>query len=109
MAASQVSRSEVRRLPGAGAQMRQDVEALEGSRDQLACLVLRLIAEHSPCAESFLLASVAGGNSDDGANTSASHAQELICDALRKLKSLGFIEFIREQIATTEDGRRFLH
>ena len=88
--------------------MRQDVEALEGSRDQLAFLVLRLIAEHSPCAETYLLSRVAGGGSDDGANASAAHAQGLICDALRTLKSLGFIEFIQEQIAVTDDGKRFL-
>ena len=88
--------------------MRQDVEALEGSRDQLAFLVLRLIAEHSPCAETYLLSRVAGGGSDDGANASAAHAQGLICDALRTLKSLGFIEFIQEQIAITDDGERFL-
>ncbi len=88
--------------------MRQDVGALEGSRDQLAVLVLRLIAEHSPCAETYLLARVAGGDSDEGANASASHAQGLICDALRKLKSLGCIEFIQEQIAITDEGKRVL-
>jgi hypothetical protein len=88
--------------------MRQDVEALEGSRDQLAFLVLRLIAEHSPCAETYLLSRVTGADPDDGANASASHAQGLICDALRKLKSLGFIEFIHEEIAITDDGRLFL-
>jgi murein L,D-transpeptidase YcbB/YkuD len=86
--------------------MRQDVEALDGSRDQLAFLVLRLVAEHSPCAETDLLSRVAGG--DSAGEASASHAQGLICDGLRKLKSLGFIEFIQEQIAITDDGRRFL-
>jgi DNA-binding PadR family transcriptional regulator len=88
--------------------MRQDVEALEGSRDQLAFLVLRLIAEHSPCAETDLLSRVAGGDSDGEPNASASHAQGLICDALRKLKSLGLIEFVQEQIAITDEGRRVL-
>ena len=71
-------------------------------------MVLRLVAEHSPCAETYLLARVTGADADDGANTSASHAQGLICDALRKLKSLGFIEFIHEEIAITDDGRLFL-
>ena len=87
--------------------MRQDVEALEGSRDQLAFLVLRLIAEHSPCAETYLLSRVTGADAD-GADASASHAQGLICDALRKLKSLGFIEFTNEEVAITDDGRLFL-
>ncbi len=71
-------------------------------------MVLRLIAEHSPCAETYLLSRVTGGDPDDAANASASHAQGLICDALRKLKSLGFIEFIHEEIAITDDGRLFL-
>jgi L,D-transpeptidase YcbB len=88
--------------------MRQDAEALEGSRDQLAVLVLRLIAEHSPCAKSYLLSRVTGADPDDGANASASHAQGLICDALRKLKSLGFVEFAQEEIEITNDGRLFL-
>ena len=88
--------------------MRQDVEPLEGSRGQLAFLVLQLIAEHSPCAETYLLSHMAGADSDDGTDASASHTHGLICDVLRQLKSLGFIEFIQEQIAITDVGRRFL-
>jgi L,D-transpeptidase YcbB len=88
--------------------MRPDVEAVEGSKDQLAWLVLRLIADDSPCAETSLFARVFGGALEAAHHPSNSHAQGLICDALRKLKSQGLIEFVQEQVAITDVGRNFL-
>lgn len=92
--------------------MRRGVEALEGSnpRDQLTWFVLRFIAKLSPCTETLISAYVSSGEftSEVGPTASTSHTRELICNALLKLKELAFIEFAAEQIAITEEGRRFL-
>jgi hypothetical protein len=92
--------------------MRLGVETLEGSkpRDQLTWFVLRFIAKLSPCTETSIIAYVASGEvtSELGHTASTSHTRELICSALLKLKELAFIEFAAEQIAITEEGRRFL-
>ena len=92
--------------------MCQGVEALEGSNpgDQLAWFVLRFIAELSPCTETSLITYVSGGDSTSelGHTASASHTRELICNALLKLKELAFIQLTEEQIAITDEGRRFL-
>ncbi|MGO8840613.1 MAG: hypothetical protein ACLQF1_05580 [Methyloceanibacter sp.] len=92
--------------------MCQGVEALEGSNpgDQLAWFVLRFIAELSPCTETSLIAYVSGADCtpESGHTESASQARELICNALLKLKELAFIQLTEEQIAITDEGRRFL-
>jgi len=92
--------------------MCQGVEALEGSNpgDQLAWFVLRFIAELSPCTETSLIAYVSGADCtpESGHTESASQARELICNALLKLKELAFIQLTEEQIALTDEGRRFL-
>src|ERR1700730_15492368 len=91
--------------------MRRGVKALEGSnsRDQLGWLVLRGVAESSPSTETSLIAYVSGGDSTpELGHTSASQAQELIGNTLLKLKELAFIQLTKEQIAITDEGRRFL-
>jgi hypothetical protein len=90
--------------------MRRNVEALGGSGGKLACFVLRFIAELSPCTETSLIAYVSGGDSTSelGHTASASHTRELIGNALLKLKELAFIQVTDEQIAITDEGRRFL-
>jgi len=89
--------------------MRRGVKAVDSnSRDQLAWLVLRVIAALSPCKKASLIAYVSGSASELGRNASDSHTRELVFNALLKLKALVFIEFAQEKIAITDEGRRFL-
>ena len=92
--------------------MRRGVKALEASNpgDQLAWFILRLIAVLSPCTEKSFIAYVSGGDpaSGPGHTSSASFKQKLIGNALLKLKELDFIQFTDQQIAVTDEGRRFL-
>jgi murein L,D-transpeptidase YcbB/YkuD len=85
--------------------MRRGVNGLEdfNGRDELACLLLRVIAELSPCTTTSLLAQVSRGKLP-----SDSHTRNLILDALLKLEILDFIQSAEEQIAITDEGRRFL-
>jgi hypothetical protein len=92
--------------------MRRGVKAFEGSNpsDQLGWLVLRVIAELSPCTKTSLIAYVAAGDSNSavGHTTLNPHTREFFCNALLKLKGLAFVRFDQEQIAITDEGRRFL-
>ena len=90
--------------------MRRGVKAVEDSNsgDQLAWLVLRVIATLSPCKTTSLIAYVSGSTSELGHTASDSHTRELIFNALLKLKALVFIELAQEKIAITDEGRRFL-
>jgi murein L,D-transpeptidase YcbB/YkuD len=90
--------------------MRRGVKALENSRDQLAWLVLRVVAARSPCKTTSLIAYVSGGGSMSELERTASHShrRDLIFNALLKLKALAFIELTREKITITDEGRRFL-
>jgi murein L,D-transpeptidase YcbB/YkuD len=92
--------------------MRRGVKALEdsNSRDQLAWLVLRVVARLSPCTKTSLIAYVSGDYSTPELRhtVSGSHKREPIFDALTKLDALTFVQFAREQIAITDEGRRFL-
>lgn len=91
--------------------MRGRISALEDLNpvDQLACLVLRVLAELSPCTERSLIECVSGGapRSQPG-QASHSHTRELVHSALLKLKALAFIHFAKERIAITDEGRRCL-
>jgi hypothetical protein len=97
--------------------MRERVKALEDRNpvDQLACLILRVLAELSPCTERSLIGYVYDGRprSYDGrprsqkpGQASHSHARELVHSAVLKLTRLAFIEFSRERIFITDEGRR---
>ena len=90
--------------------MGRGVKAVEDSSsgDQLAWLVLRVIAALAPCKKTSLIAYVSGSASELGHTASDSHTRELIFNALLKLKALVFIEFAQEKIAITDEGRRFL-
>ena len=92
--------------------MHQDSETPDSanSSDQLAWLVLRLVAEHSPCTKTSLVGYVSGegAGSDHSSTAPDSHTGKLISDVLRKLKARGFIAFAQEQISITEEGKRFL-
>lgn len=89
--------------------MRRGVKAVDSnSGDQLAWLVLRVIAALSPCKKASLIAYVSGSASELGRTASDSHTRELVFNALLKLKALVFIEFAQEKIAITDEGRRFL-
>jgi hypothetical protein len=91
--------------------MRGRISALEDLNpvDRLACLVLRVLAELSPCTERSLIECVSGGapRSQPG-QASHSHTRELVHSALLKLKALAFIHFAEERIAITDEGRRCL-
>jgi len=91
--------------------MWEPVKALEDRNpvDQLACLVLRVLAELSPCTERSLVELLLVGDprSQTG-QVSHSHTRELVNSALLKLKALAFIEFSREHIAITDEGNRCL-
>jgi murein L,D-transpeptidase YcbB/YkuD len=84
--------------------MRRGVKGLEDShsKDQLTWLVLRVVAELAPCTKTSLIAYVSGGDS------TSELRRELILNALLRLQTLAFIQFVREQIAITDKGRRFL-
>ena len=92
--------------------MRLGTKPFESSNpeDQLAWLVLRVIAALSPCPKASLIAYVAAGDSKSiiGQTTLTPHRRELIGDALLKLKGFAFVRFTQEQIAITDEGRRFL-
>jgi hypothetical protein len=91
--------------------MWEPVKALEDRNpvDQLACLVLRVLAELAPCTERSLIERLSGGDprSQTG-QASHSHTRELVHSALLKLRALAFIEFSRERIAITDEGKRCL-
>ena len=68
--------------------------------DQLAYLVLRVLAELSPCTERSFLEHVLGAEA-----ASHSHTRQLARSVLLKLKALAFIEFSQEHVAITDEGR----
>ena len=79
--------------------------------DQLAWLVLRVIAALSPCTKASLIDYViAAGDSNSkvGQTKFTPHRRKLVGDALLKLKGFAFIRITQEQIAITDGGRRFL-
>ena len=93
--------------------MRLGTKSFESSNpdDQLAWLVLRVITALSPCTKASLIDYViAAGNSNSkvGQTTFTPHRRKLVGDALLKLKGFAFIRFTQEQIAITDEGRRFL-
>ena len=89
--------------------MQRRVNALEGlnPEDQLAWLLLRVVAELSPCTERSLLERILG-SALLSRQASNSHTRELVCSALIKLNELTFIRFTNAQIAITNQGRQFL-
>ena len=93
--------------------MGQGTKPFESSNpeDQLAWLVLRVIAALSPCTKASLIDYViAAGDSNSkvGQTTFTPHRRKLVGDALLKLKGFAFIRITQEQIAITDGGRRFL-
>ena len=89
--------------------MQRRVNALEGlnPEDQLAWLLLRVVAELSPCTERSLLDRILG-SALLSRQASNSHTRELVCSALIKLNELTFIRFTNARIAITDQGRQFL-
>ena len=85
-------------------------DSISISRDQLAWLILGLVAKISPCTETLLVAYISGADATPelGHTASASQVRELILNALLKLKELALIQLTKEQIAITDKGRRFL-
>jgi hypothetical protein len=88
--------------------MHQRVSTLDPSTSehQLAWLLLRVVAQLSPCTEGTLVAHVTCGEGGRGA--SAARMQERLGNALRKLRELAFIRRAGEHIAITEEGLRIL-
>ena len=74
--------------------------------DQLAWLLLRVIAQLSPCMEATLAAHVAWGEDDGFAF--APRLQGRLGHALQKLGDLAFIRLAGEHIVITEEGLRVL-
>ena len=92
--------------------MRRGVKALEDPnwRDEFAWLLLRVIAELSPCTTTSLIAYVSGDPASERGRAAAdSHARELIFHALLKLEILDFIESAQDQIVITNKGRQYRH
>ena len=93
--------------------MRLGTKPFESSSpdDQLAWLVLRVIAALSPCRQASLVDYViaAGDSNSKIGQTTFTHRRKLVGDALLKLKRFAFIRFTQEQIAITDEGRRFLN
>lgn len=82
--------------------MRGHVRALEDRDplDQLAWLVLRVLAELSPCTERSLIGLVSGGGApSERWQASGPHARELIRSALLKLNALAFIQCAQGHVA----------
>lgn len=68
--------------------------------DQLACLLLRVLAEFPPCTDRSFLEHVLGAEA-----ASQPHTRQLVHSALLKLKALALIEVSQEHIAITDEGR----
>ena len=85
--------------------MRLGARPFESSNpdDQLAWLVLRVIAALSPCTKASLIDRVIAAG-----DFNTPHRRKLVGAALLKLKASAFIRFTQEQIAITYEGRRFL-
>ena len=93
--------------------MRLGTKPFESSspEDQLAWLVLRVIAALSPCTRaSIIYYVIAAGDSNSkvGQGTFTPRRRKLIGYAFLKLKGFAFIRFTQEQIAITDKGRQFL-
>jgi L,D-transpeptidase-like protein len=88
-------------------EMRRGITPFEDSgwRDELAWLLLRVIAELSPCTTNSLIAHVSADISAGEAGR-ASHTRKLVLDALLKLEILDLIDSSQDQILLTEKGRR---
>jgi hypothetical protein len=88
-------------------EMRRGITSFEDSgwRDELAWLLLRVIAELSPCTTNSLVAHVSG-DIFPGEPGRASHIRNLVLDALLKLEILDLIDSSGEQIVLTDKGRR---
>jgi L,D-transpeptidase YcbB len=92
--------------------MRRQRTALKDSSswDQLACLVLRVIAQLSPCTRESLITFILGRDSALHLGPAApnSHELEFLSIALLKLESLTLIRVAESEIAITEEGRQLL-
>ena len=85
--------------------MYQGVSALDctESEDQLAQLVLRVVAKLSPCTKTSLIAYISGDYT-----RSNPPIGDIIFNALLKLRARALIAFSEEQIELTHEGRRLL-
>jgi L,D-transpeptidase YcbB len=92
--------------------MGQEAKAPEDSNpvDQLALLVLRVVAELSPTTKTSLIDYVSRGIStpERGQIASDSLTGELISNALLKLQAIALIQVDHEQIAITDEPSRSL-
>jgi hypothetical protein len=86
--------------------MQRDLATLDQSDrgDQLARLLLRVIAGLSPCTEDALLAYVGGGSFGYGAPEAGPRQRQLVHKALIKLLALGLIEMTDEKIVLANPG-----
>jgi len=79
------------------------------SRDELAWLLLQVIARLSPCTFSSLIGYVSGDDSERGSATPRSPSRNPVLDTLLKLEILDFIRSSQEQISITDKGRQCLN
>src|SRR5512143_2535321 len=88
-------------------EMRRGITSFEdsGCRDELAWLLLRIVAELSPCPTNSLIAHVSG-DIPRGEPGRVSHTRKLVLDALLKLEILDLINSSQEQIVLTDKGRQ---
>jgi hypothetical protein len=84
--------------------MRRNIERESANLgDQLAWLILRVIGKLSPCPKTSLIAYVSGDRTSSNSPTG-----DIIFNAVLRLEGLGFVQVAQEQIAITDEGRRFL-
>jgi murein L,D-transpeptidase YcbB/YkuD len=87
--------------------MRRGITSFKDSgwRDELAWLLLRVIAQLSPCTTNSLVTHISG-DTLPGEPGRALHTRKLVLDALLKLEILDLIDSSGEQIVLTDKGRR---
>lgn len=90
----------------AGHEMRRDVRMpeIEAREDLLLCLVLRVIADRSPCTKLSLFAQVLPGDFAAPESTT----RKLVDNALQRLEFLEFIQRSQDRLSITDAGNQFL-
>ena len=90
--------------------MRPRLSALENinGRNQLAWLLLRVIAELAPCTPASLLSCVSGQSPPAGSGRPDSGTRRLVFDTLLTLEIQDLVQTDQDQISITDKGRRHL-
>ena len=87
---------------------RLNVQKNSAGRDQLAWLVLRIIAELTPLTPAALISLVSDQDRHSESGQLESSARRLILDAILSLEIQDLIKTDQDQIAITDQGRQYL-